>query len=291
MGGNMNEYSAIWAKNVPKELFERVYYFYSHIDFEFLVDKMERELDTGNAGGPQVRSRFSESISSKELAIASIQGLKLLLTIKTFENVFPFSEKTRITDDSMLTDLAWHSFMLKPHKYYLITNAIMNIIFKYINKKFYSTFNIQKEIEKAIEMINKEVVLPVVVKNDEDEPRAKYMSFFENILNKNKKVEAPVLVRHGTDKEIKLDIDIRDFIKKIINDKTYNIGDATVNGVEWNMPMPLFETFPYEKKRQTKRNRSKSVRRLKISPAALSESVVLRRKSRSNKKEIKRKSI
>jgi hypothetical protein len=256
LGGNIKEYSAFWEKNVSKELFGHVYYFYSHVDFEFLVDKVERELNKGNAGGPQVRSRFNEYISSRELAVASIHGLKILLTIKTFENVFPFTEKTRITDDSMLTDLAWHSFMLKPHKYYLITNTIMNIIFKYTNKKFYSTFNIKKEIEKAVEMINKEVVLPVVIQNDEEESRNKYVSFFETMLNKDKKLDTPVLVRHGTDKEIKIDIDIRDFIKKIIDDKTYDIEDANMQGFEWNMPLPLFEKFPYANKKRTKSKRS-----------------------------------
>lgn len=263
LGGTIAEYSSIWEKNVSKELFEHVYYFYSHVNFDFLIDKMERELDKGNAGGPQVRSRFPESVSSKELAIASIHGLKILLTIKTFENVFPFTEKTRITDDSMLTDLAWHSFMLKPHKYYLITNAIMNIIFKHINKRFFSTFNMKKEIEKALEMINKEVVLPVVIQNDDDHQRTKYISYFENILNKDKKLDTPVLVRHGTDKEIKIDIDIRDFIKKIIDDKTYNIEGANMQGVEWNMPLPLFETFPYTNKRRTKSKRSNKSRSTK----------------------------
>jgi hypothetical protein len=82
-------------------------------------------------------------------------------------------------------------------------------------------------------------------------------------LNKDKKLDTPVLVRHGTDKEIKIDIDIRDFIKKIIDDKTYNIEGANMQGVEWNMPLPLFETFPYTNKRRTKSKRSNKSRSTK----------------------------
>jgi hypothetical protein len=139
----------------------------------------------------------------------------------------------------------------------------MNVIFKYINKKFYSTFSIKKEIEKAVEMINKEVVLPVVIQNDDEESRNKYVTFFETMLNKDKKLDTPVLVRHGTDKEIKIDVDIRDFIKKIIDDKAYNIEDANMQGFEWNMPLPLFESFPYTNKRRTKSKRSSKSRSTK----------------------------
>ena len=243
LGGNINDYSEIWNNHVSKELFKNVYNYYSNINFDFLADKVERELNKGNAGGPQVRSRFPAEINSKDLAESSVRGLKVLLSIKTFENVFPFTEKTRITDDSMLTDLAWHSLMLKPHKYYLITNTIMEIIYKQINKRFYSLFNINREITKAISMINRELTkTPLMVNNDndEEEPQNRFVTMFNGILSKSDTINPPVLVRHGTDKEIKIDVDIRDFIKKIKEDD-YGLDNINIEeGHEWNMPMPLF---------------------------------------------------
>jgi hypothetical protein len=231
-GGDIFDYTKLWDKYVSKELFKSVYFYYCHVDFVFLVDKVERELNQGNAGGPQVRSRFPAKISSKVLAESSIHGLNVLLTIKTFECIFPFTEKTRITDDSMLTDLAWHSLMLKPHKYYIITNAIMEIIYKHLNRKYFFYFDMDKEIQRALLMVNREVVKSPLIVSD-DEP--KYVRLFNSVLKDNRVV--PVLVRHGTDKEIKIEIDIRDFIKNIEGEYEF---DADIEGPEWNMPLPLF---------------------------------------------------
>jgi hypothetical protein len=74
-GGNLQEYCDFWYKNVSPELFKIVYYYYSNINYDFLIDKMTRELHRGNAGGPQVLSRFSRKIPLDTLARASIDGL------------------------------------------------------------------------------------------------------------------------------------------------------------------------------------------------------------------------
>ena len=245
-GGNLQEYCDIWYKYVSPELFKIVYYYYSNINYDFLVDKMKRELHRGNAGGPQVLSRFSRKIPLDTLARASIDGLCVLLTIKTFENVFPFKEKTRITDDSMLTDLAWHSLMLKPHKYYMITHTIIKFISTHKSSKDYIKMN--RSIRKKIRQINKDVRVPNLLDGDDDDyvhrfdsPLSTPTTHYTNVSAKH------AIVKHGTDKEVKLEIDIRDFIYELVSNKSYGLDNVNMAGYEWNMPLPLFPKFPYNK--------------------------------------------
>ncbi len=184
IGGDGQSYHRLWDSYNPliTTLFEIVKRYYETISFDFLQNKVERELNNGNAGGPAVRARYDVGISSKDLARASIIGLRKLLTIKTIENAFEFNEKTKITDDSMLTDLAWHSLMLKPHKYYLITHTILDIVEQHI----------KNNIELTATRINK--------------------------LMDDEKILTPRLVRHGTSSEIIIEYDIRDALKVLYKD-------------------------------------------------------------------------
>lgn len=244
-GGNLQEYTDIWRKYVSPDMFKIVYYYYSNINYDFLVDKMLRELHHGNAGGPQVLSRFSNKVSLDVLAKASVHGLCVLLTIKTFENAFPFKEKTRITDDSMLTDLAWHSLMLKPHKYYMITHTIMKFISTHKANKDFA--KMKTSIRNKIRQINKDVHVPNLLDADDDNGDVRsngYVSSRSSNRNTNASVKHAI-VRHGTDKEVKLEIDIREFIYFLVHDKSYSLEDVNMSGYEWNMPLPLFPKLPY----------------------------------------------
>jgi len=217
---------------IPQEVKDFIFEYYKNINFEFLADKMVRELNYGNAGGPQVRSRYDKSISSEELAKKSINGLRILLAIKTLENTYPFSERTKITDETMLTDLAWHSFMLKPHKYYVVTNTLMAHINEYIktNKPLPNLENLIKQVNTKLEektKIGREILL-----RDS-----------EGTADENIEVNSPILVRHGTATEVPIELDI----KTIVNLLPSKYG-AEKNSLEWNMPMPLFPSkhYPYE---------------------------------------------
>ncbi len=222
----MMSYQELWA-SVSKKTFDKVLHYYNNVDLDFLEDKVKRELDTGNAGGPQIRSRFNRSISTKELSVSAIRGLKILLSIKTIENAYNFPEKTRITDESLLTDLAWHQFMMKPHKYYIVTNSILNLLMKDQTPS-------NKVINMLIKQVNKKLEDGHVITVLEDDGEDDHESEVEEELN------TPVLVRHGTNRNIKLEVDIRDFIKMILP-------RVDITGYEWNMPTPLFETYPYER--------------------------------------------
>jgi len=227
-GGTLETYTKT-LNEIPLIVKNYIFKYYNEINFEFLREKMVRELNTGNAGGPQVRSRYDKSITSEELAKKSIDGLKILLSIKTLENTYPFTERTLITDETMLTDLAWHSFMLKPHKYYVVTNTIMKHINEYIIK------NIPlPDIDQLIENVNNKL--------------DKKTKLGEDILLRDSEIEpdpinTPVMVRHGTATEVPITVDIKNIV-----DILPNKYGAKIKSLEWNMPLPLFpiKQYPYE---------------------------------------------
>ena len=160
--------------------------------------------------------------------------------------MFPFKEKTRITDDSMLTDLAWHSLMLKPHKYYMITHTIIKFISTHKSNKDY--IKMTRSIRKEIRQINKNTRVPILLDGDDDNYVHRFDSLLSTLTRHHTDVSVKhAIVKHGTDKEVKLEIDIRDFIHKLVSNKLYGLDNVNMAGYEWNMPLPLFPTYPYDK--------------------------------------------
>ena len=200
-GGNQT-YINQW-RQVSFEIREIVKFYYNNINFSFLEEKMIRELKKGNAGGPVIRAHYPYDITEEELAKASIRGVIKLLSIKTIENAFNFEIKTFLSDRSLLTDLAWHSLMLKPQKYFMITNTILDKVKQILND----------DIEFVVKSVNKNI-------DDETIPTPQK------------------LVRHGTMTDTNFianedgEVDIIDIVNKI-----YYI-DRENNDLEWNLPNP-----------------------------------------------------
>jgi hypothetical protein len=207
IGAGRESYMAKWhSLSDIRMTFPIIIRYYDLINFDFLQDKVTRELDHGNAGGPAIRRKFPAGLTNEHLAECSIRGLRKLLAIKTVENAYNFFEKTLLTDHSLLTDLAWHSLMLKPHKYFLITNNIL----------------------KIIDGIHSHDIPTLAEKTNQD-------------LLSDRRCLGIGLVRHGTQKDLTLEFDIRDAIREFYPE--YKTIDTDP---EWNMPVPLFDPPPHE---------------------------------------------
>lgn len=203
-GGGVS-YDKQWSIVTP-EIWNTVTSYYDKINLDFLENKVERELANGNAGGPPIRAHYPESLTNNILAQASIRGLKKLLIIKTIENACEFKIKSFLDDRSLLTDLAWHSLMLKPQYYYMITNSIL---------------------DKIKNMLN----------NNMD-----YVTKSVNNYTLTNTITIVPLIRHGTFSDTTFidgeteETDTNTDIIEIINKKFYN---GKINDdLEWNLPNP-----------------------------------------------------
>jgi len=204
------DYKKNW-KAIPDAVFPAVLEYFKGLDLNFLQKRVAWELERGRTGGPLVRRRFDSSVSNETLAKESIKGLRNLLAVKTIENFFPFGEKSKLTDDSMLTDLAWHSCMIMPKKYFLITNQILELLKKYKGGKNKIPAQI---IANAIAATNSQLSKLV---NADDASESE--------------IDRHIATNAGT--ATGNVVDVRDVIKS-------RLSDVDMRGDEWNLPQPLY---------------------------------------------------